>query len=322
MQHKDILQEFFDLDDLKAGAENLRDVSKQVYASIAGIVRDLAQPFKVLFTFGNEEKLKKTLEKYNEAERKYRSETNARLRNLGVLEGPSLDLLVYSPTAFLATAPVSLYKFMKDDPGADEMNPFYEKMLRDLSDSNERTAKSLSALEKIFFESKDAIDQLISEQTTSQDFKPENVEELFSFFGFDIKQLRDAHFDNLTNVLEQTKQSLETRLGLLQQMKNVKDEASLTKFTQALANAGADVDVSKISKQVDDLKTKNPEADDLQQVFTMFAKDGVKDLKASVKKFLQDLDIPDEEVIKSSKEPRAKAVMKLIEDIKSLASKF
>ena len=64
-QEHEKLQEFFDLDDLASGMRHLRDASKVVARSIAGIMSSLVLPFRVLFSLDKTEALKK-IEKYYE----------------------------------------------------------------------------------------------------------------------------------------------------------------------------------------------------------------------------------------------------------------
>lgn len=319
MQQPDVIEELFRLSDIKGGLENVRDVSRIVAGSFLQIGRALALPLRVAFSLGDDDKLKKTIEDYSEATRAYNSDTNQRLRSLGAFEVDP-DQLLYNPVGFFLTFPVNAYLFMMDDPGAKDLPPFLEKTLRDLSSDTSDLRKGLSSLEKIFFESKNSVEVLISERKTPKGLTAKAVDELLSFFGIDAESQRDKHFDTLVDMLEQAKASIEQRAKIIELMRKVDNTESLKKLVTVLNSSGAKIDVSKINKMITDFQEKNPESDDLKDLMTSLVNSGVAELKSDIGKLLERA--PTEKNLKSSDHEKADRALTLINQIKSLTSRI
>ncbi|MBP04513.1 MAG: hypothetical protein CMA72_06995 [Euryarchaeota archaeon] len=319
MQKPDVIEELFKLSDIKGGLENARDVTKVVAGSFLQMVRELALPFRIAFSLGDDEKLKKTIDNYKKATEDYNSNTRRDLRALGAFEVDP-DQLIYNPIGFFLTLPMNSYRFMMDDPGADDLPPFLEKTLRDMSGDTKELRKGLSALEKIFFESKNSVEILISEQKVPKGLTAKAVDELLSFFGIDAKSQRDKHFDTLIDMLEQGKASIEQRTKIIEMMKKVDNVETLKSLVKALNASGAKVDVGKIDKLIKDFQENSPESDDIKDLMISLVNSGVAELKSDIKKFLDRA--PEEEDLKASEDSRAGQALNIINQIKSLESRI
>ena len=319
-EERDIIEELFKLSDIKAGLENVRSLGHVVVRSFFQIGRELALPLKLAFNISNDKKFNEILTKHKALKRDYNSEMRQRLRSLGAFEVDP-EMLLYNPVGFLLTFPINAYAFMMDDEGADEMPPFYEKLLRDLGSDTRKTADGLSALEKIFYESKNAVEDLISEQAEKPDgLTPKAVDEILSYFGIDAKAARDEYFDSLIDMLDQMKSSLESRTQIIEKMKQVNDIKSLQAFINSLASMGVKIDVSEIKKQIEKLSSENPEDEDIASMMAEIIDSGTEELKSQLTKSTEDL--PDEEMLKASDDDRAKKALQIISDIKTLAGKI
>jgi hypothetical protein len=319
-EERDVIEELFKLSDIKAGLENVRDASKVVVSSFLQIGRELALPLRLAFNLGNDKKLTKILEDYVAATKDYKRDTRMWLRSLGAFDVDP-DMLLYNPVGFFLTFPVNSYLFMADDPGAADMPPFYEKMIRQMGSDTKEIRKGLSALEKIFYESRNAVEDLISEQVE----KPEGltadaVDEILSFLGINAQEARDKHFDALISTLEQLRSSLDARAKIIERMKQVKDAKSLQAFVGSLSSMGAKIDTKKIKKQIEDLVSSNPDGDDISDMMAEIIESGVEELKSQASKSLDGM--PDEDTLKSSQDARAQKALSLINDIKTSLSKF
>ena len=319
MQQPDVIEELFKLSDIKGGLENVRNVSRVVARSFLQIGRELSMPLRIAFSLNDDEKLKKTITDYREATKKYNSDVNTDLRALGAFEVDPEQLL-YNPVGFLLSFPVNAYLFMSDSPGADELPPFLETTLKQLSGDTSDIRKGLSSLEKIFFESKNSVEVLISERKVPEGLTAKAVDELLSFFGIDAKSQRDKHFDTLINMLEQAKASIEQRAKIIELMRKVNTAESLKKLVTVLNSSGAKIDASKINKMITDFQEKNPESDDLKDLMIGLVNSGVAELKSDIDKLLERA--PTEENLKSSEHEKADKALALIDQIKSLASRI
>lgn len=318
-EERDVIEELFKLSDIKAGLENVRDASQVVVRSFFQIGRELALPLRLAFNLGDDEKFKKTIQDMKEATDAYNRDTEMRLRRLGAFDVDP-DMLLYNPVGFFLTFPVNTYLFMSDDVSGDAP-PFYVKMLRQMGSDTKDIRKGLSALEKIFYESRNAVEDLISEQVE----KPEGltadaVDEILSFFGINAKEARDKHFDALISALEQLKSSLGARAKIIERMKQVKDAKSLQAFIGSLSSMGAKIDTKKIKNQIEDLVSRNPDGDDISDMMAEIIESGVEELKSQASKSLDGM--PDEDLLKSSQDARAQKALSLINDIKTLLSKI
>ena len=125
LKEQDTLQEFFDLNDLKAGMQNVRDASKTVIRSIFMIVDSMLLPFRIFFTLKNSSAIKK-FNAYYDRRQSMSREIENELRQLGAYDF-NPDQILINPLLGLVSMPVQATRFIFDEAGTDEVPSWLKK---------------------------------------------------------------------------------------------------------------------------------------------------------------------------------------------------
>jgi len=326
-KERDTLQEFFDLNDLKAGITHVRDASKVVLRSIAGITDAMLLPFRVFFSIRTSTALKK-FENYYDRRQDREREIENELRQLGAYDF-NPDTILLNPAMALVAMPVAATKFIFDEAGAGEIPSWIKKAQDELADEQRRTTRAiedqpglLGQLSKLFFitAGHDPVGDLISEAAKIASTDREALE-VFQAAGIDLQSMQQAFFEETISSLESLRDTVKRREEIFEKMLSAKTADDLLAITKLAKQISPEFDSREVETKIKEFEAgENDDPQAINQAIAGIVKEGSSELKGEIEEVMSKF--PDVGDLEKSPHPLASSVVALIEEINDLTQKM
>lgn len=328
IEERDSLQEFFDLNDLKSGMQNVRDASKVVLRSLVGIVDAMLIPFRVFFSLRTSTAIRKFYNYYDRRQARNR-EIESELRSLTDNFSVNPDMLFLNPALALASVPVDTVRFLFDEAGADEIPEWLKKSQDALADEQRRTTREvqgqpgiLGQLAKIFFitEAPDPILDLISEASELATADKKALQ-AFTAAGIDVQGAQKSFFEDLISSLESLSSTLDRRVEIFNKMAGAKTAQDLLNIVRAAKKIFPDFDSSDLELKLKEFEEgDNDDPNAINQAIKGIVKQGSDELRKEAEDLVTKY--PDVDDLKKSSHSSASDAVSLIGKINAAIEKL
>ena len=326
-KEQDVLQEFFDLNDLKAGIRNVRDGTKTIVRSIFMIVDSMLLPFRIFFTLSNSKAIKK-LNSYYDRRQSMSREIENELRQLGAYDF-NPDQILLNPLLALISMPVQTTRFIFDEAGVDEVPSWLKKAQDTIADEQRITTRTiedkpglLGQLSKLFFvtESVDPIEQLISEAASSAKADREALK-IFKSIGIDVESMQNEFYENTISVSTGLLETLERRIEIFKKMSTVKSADGLLGILKLAKKLEPSLDIQAIENEIKQFEAgENDDPKAINQAISGIVDEGFDEIKNEVLEAIKKL--PAIKALEDSSHPMAGEAISLIKQINSTIEKM
>ena len=326
-KEQDMLQEFFDLEDLKRGVKHVRDASKVVLRSVAGIADAMLLPFRVFFSIRTSTALKK-FENYYDRRQDREREIENELRQLGAYDF-NPDMILLNPAMALIAMPVAATKFIFDEAGVEEVPSWIKKAQDELADEQRRTTRAiedqpglLGQLSKLFFitAGHDPVGDLISEAAEIAGADREALE-IFRAAGIDLKDMQQEFFEETISSLESLRDTVKRREEIFEKMLLAKTPGDLLAIIALAKQISPEFDSREIEIKIKEFEAgENDDPQAINQAIAGIMEEGSSELKNEIEEVMSKF--PDVDDLEKSPHPLASSVATLIEEISDLIQKM
>ena len=327
IKEQDALQEFFDLNDLKAGMRNVRDASKVITRSIFMIVDSMLLPFRIFFTLSNSKAIKK-LNSYYDRRQSMSREIENELRQLGAYDF-NPDQILLNPLLGLASMPIQTTRFIFDEAGVEEVPSWLKKAQDTLADEQRITTREiqdkpgiLGQLAKLFFvtESIDPIEELIAEAASMSKADKEALQ-IFKAIGIDLEAMQNEFYKNTILVSKDLLETLERRVEIFKKMsvaKSAQDLLDLLKLAKSLDQSLNTTSIENEIKEFEAGEDDDPKA--ISQAISGIVNEGLEEIKKEAQKAIKKL--PAINDLEKASHPLADEAILLMKEINTLIEKM
>ena len=312
LKEQDTLQEFFDLNDLKAGMQNVRDASKTVIRSIFMIVDSMLLPFRIFFTLKNSSAIKK-FNAYYDRRQSMSREIENELRQLGAYDF-NPDQILINPLLGLVSMPVQATRFIFDEAGTDEVPSWLKKAQDTLADEQRKTTREiegkpgiLGQLAKLFFvtENVDPIEKLISEAASSANVEKE-VLKTFKLAGIDLASMQET---------------ITRRTEIFKKISAVRTAKDLIVILKLAKDIDPSLDIRNIEDEIKKFEAgENDDPQAISQAISGIVNEGLAEIKKEVLNIIKGL--PRVSDLEKSSHPLADDAVSLIGQIEVITEKL
>ena len=326
-KEQDALQEFFDLNDLKAGMRNVRDASKVITRSIFMIVDSMLLPFRIFFTLSNSKAIKK-LNSYYDRRQSMSREIENELRQLGAYDF-NPDQILLNPLLGLASMPIQTTRFIFDEAGVEEVPSWLKKAQDTLADEQRITTREiqdkpgvLGQLAKLFFvtESVDPVEELIAEAASMSKADKEALQ-IFKSIGIDLEAMQNEFYKNTILVSKDLLETLERRIEIFKKMSVAKSAQDLLDLLKLAKSLDQSLDTTSIENEIKEFEVgedDDPKA--INQAISGIVDEGLEEIKKEAQKAIKKL--PAINDLEKASHPLADEAISLMKEINTLIEKM